>query len=224
MAVTEADIKLLWGRAAGLCSQPGCGTDLTNSSEAGRAYSVGEMAHVIAKSAQGPRGDGEGGDDSYANLILLCPTHHRHIDKAPEGTFPAYLLHKWKSDHETRIRSLGSERRFESIQGLTKAIRALLSKNYATWKALGPSSPAALDDPSSNLHTIWELRRADTVVPNNRAIMNMIKANEDLLSPSQITAFADFCVHATAYEAHVQSPVDAYPTFPKNFNEAFVDE
>lgn len=221
MAISEADIKLLWGRAAGMCSRPGCGVDLTSLPEGRDAYTVGEMAHVIARSASGPRGDGRGGDDTYANLVLLCPTDHRHVDKAPEGEFPAEMLLGWKEAHERRVRSLGSERRFDSVTDLAKAVRSLLLKNRAIWKAFGPISDAATADPGSNAHAIWELRRADTIVPNNRTIMNLVGANEGLLDDEQVTAFADFRVHANAYEMHVDTPVDAYPTFPKNFEEAF---
>lgn len=224
MSISEADIKLLWGRAAGMCSRPGCGIDLTNLPEGRDAYTVGEMAHVIARSAAGPRGDGKGGDDSYSNLILLCPTDHRHVDKAPDGEFTTELLHEWKATHEDRIRSLGSEQQYETSDALAKAVRTLLAKNHAIWKSLGPMSEAASKDPSSNVHTIWELRRADTIVPNNRTITNMIKANEGLLDEAQMAAYAEFCVHAAAYEAHVQSPIDAYPNFPKSFEEVFAHE
>ncbi len=221
LAISEADIKLLWGRAGGMCSRPGCGIDLTSLPEGRDAYTVGEMAHVIARSATGPRGDGKGGDNTYANLVLLCPTDHRHVDKAPEGEFSAEVLLGWKEAHERRVRSLGSERRFDSVANLSKAVRLLLSKNYAIWKAFGPMSDAATADPGSNAFAIWELRRADTIVPNNRTIMNLVEANEGLLDDEQVKAFADFRVHADAYEAHVNTPIDAYPTFPKNFEEAF---
>lgn len=221
MAISELDIKLLWGRAAGMCSRPGCGIDLTNLPEGRQAYTVGEMAHVIARSPGGPRSDGKGGDNSYANLILLCPTDHRHIDKAPAGQFPEEMLHDWKATHERRVRALGSDQRYDDTAGLSKAVRVRLAKNYAVWKNFGPASAAALRDPSSNAHFIWELRRADTIVPNNLSIINVINANEHLLTDEQIAAFAEFCAHANAYEAHVHSPIDSYPTFPKDFEKAF---
>lgn len=223
MAVSEPNIKLLWGRAAGMCSRPGCGVDLTSLPEGRDPYTVGEMAHVIAHSAQGPRGNGKGGDDTYANLILLCPTCHRHVDKAPEGKFTAEELHAWKAEHEERRLSFGSEQRFQSADELAKSVRALLSKNQAIWKNFGPKSEVAERDPGSNAFNIWELRRVDTVVPNNRTIINLIKANEKLLSPTQIDAFAEFCVHASAYEEHIRNPLDFYPTFPKKFEEEFAN-
>jgi hypothetical protein len=161
LAISEADIKILWGRSAGMCSRPGCGADLTSLPEGRSAYTVGEMAHVIARSAKGPRGDSRGGDDTYANLILLCPTDHRHIDKAPEGEFPPDVLYGWKAAHERRIRALGTERKFESAAELAKAVRSLLMKNYSVWNNFGPQSEVAMRDPGSNAHMVWELRRAD---------------------------------------------------------------
>jgi hypothetical protein len=223
VSISEADIKLLWGRAAGFCSRPGCGIDLTRLPEASKAYSVGEMAHVIARSAGGPRGDGTGGGDTYDNLILLCPTDHRDVDKA-EGEFPPELLHEWKRTHEARTRAFGSEQSFQSAEALGKAVRALLAKNHAIWREFGPASNAAQNDPVSNVHALWELRRADRIVPNNRTIMNMVGANESLLTEAQLAAFAEFCVHAESFEVHVHSAIDTYPLFPPSFAEAFSHE
>ncbi|WP_271183643.1 HNH endonuclease, partial [Novosphingobium resinovorum] len=73
-------------------------------SEDGESYLTGEMAHIVARQAEGPRGDGVGGDNSYENLILLCPTCHTRIDKAPND-FPVALLQKWKADHEAWVDS-----------------------------------------------------------------------------------------------------------------------
>jgi 5-methylcytosine-specific restriction endonuclease McrA len=77
--------------------------------EGGRNYDLGQMAHVIAQSPAGPRGNSAGGGDAYDNLILLCPTCHREIDKTPSGVFSGFLLHSWKKEHEERIRNIGLE-------------------------------------------------------------------------------------------------------------------
>lgn len=107
MSITKVDEKLLWGRAAGLCSNPTCRDDLTELVSKG-TYTIGEMAHIIARKEGGARGIEGGGSDSYSNLILLCPTCHKHVDKAPEGTYPEDLLHRWKSEvEELRTVKLG---------------------------------------------------------------------------------------------------------------------
>ena len=221
MAISEKDIKLLWGRAGGRCSKPGCGIDLTKDVDEGLDYVIGEMAHVIARSPDGPRGKADGGTDTYANLILLCPNHHREIDKAPPGTFSAELLNEWKSEHEERIRSVGSAERFEAFGDLAVGVRMLLAENRVTWETLGPTSDLARRNPDSNAHRLWELRRADRIAPNNRKIVNMIRANQHLLDDRQAEAFAAFVNHAEAYEENIYERLDEYPLFPRAFEEAF---
>jgi len=44
----------------------------------------------------------------YVNLILLCPSCHTHVDKAPEE-YPEDLLKKWKKDHEAQVGRQGVE-------------------------------------------------------------------------------------------------------------------
>lgn len=187
----------------------------------GEGFNVGEMAHVIAKKPRGPRGRPEGGDDTYANLILLCPTCHRIIDKAPEGEYPEDQLYRWKTEHEDRIRSVGSERKFQSAPELKLEVAKLLIQNHEQWHELGPKSETARSDPGSNLHVVWELRKLDSIVPNNREIINMIEANDELLSIEDLREFAKFKNHAQSFESHQQEKLDSYPRFPESFEKAF---
>lgn len=221
MTISDNDYKLLWGRAAGICSNPDCREDLTILLEDTRAYNVGEMAHVIARSSAGPRGVPEGGSDTYDNLLLLCPTCHRKVDKAPEGTYPTEILHTWKSEHEASIRRRGGELKFDTNPALKQYVSRLLSENRVLWHQLGPHSEAALSDPGSNLHFVWQLRKLDAIVPNNRKIVNVIEANTSLLNDSEHAVFLVFKIHAQAFEAHQYRRVDTYPLFPKEFEEAF---
>ncbi|NOH51053.1 hypothetical protein F0262_23825 [Vibrio rotiferianus] len=66
---------------------------------------IGEMAHVIAKSASGPRGiNGQVNDNSYENLILLCSIHHTIVDERPDE-YPIESLLKMKNEHESWVAS-----------------------------------------------------------------------------------------------------------------------
>ena len=190
MAISDADIKLLWGRAAGICSNPACREDLTVILEGAQSYNIGEMAHVIAKKPGGPRGKVGGGPDTYVNLILVCPTCHTHIDKAPDQ-YPEDLLRNWKRDHELGVRNIGTQIKFESTVDLKKFVSRILIENGAIWKTFGPQSEAARDA-GSNLYLIWNFRKLGTIIPNNRKIINAVDANVDLVSPEEYEHFVLF--------------------------------
>jgi hypothetical protein len=223
MGISDSDEKILWGRAAGICSKPTCRQDLTVILEGKGSYNIGEMAHVIARNPGGPRGRARGGSDAYANLILLCPTCHRTIDKAPEGEYPEAMLYNWKSEHENSIRSAGRERVFKSLEDLKTFVRPLCLENSTLWSRLGPKSQTAQSDPGSNLHVIWTLRKLDRIIPNNRKIINMIEINQELLDGQALQAFIDFKLHAGAFEANQYDRIDSYPTFPDSFSKIFCE-
>lgn len=220
MAVSDADLKLLWGRAAGTCSNPNCRANLTALAKDGRAYVVGEMAHVIARQPRGPRGDGRGGDDSYENLILLCPTCHTRADKNPDD-HPVELLKSWKEDWEHQVSAFGSERQFADQAEMRTFVSGLLVENHEAWRTLGPRSDVAVFDPGSNAHLLWELRKSDLIIPNNRRIMNALDANRGLLNVDQQRAYAAFRNHAEGFEANQFGRLDFYPLFPEAFEKEF---
>ena len=221
MAIGTVDTKILWGRPGGRCSKPGCDEDLTTLIGSGN-YVVGEMAHVIGSKPTAARGTPEGGADSYDNLILLCPTHHTHIDKAPEGTYTVDMLREWKRSHEAEISNAGKATKFDDFDKLRIVVAKLLAKNKTTFDAFGPKSEVAQSDPSSNAYLVWELRRIDTILPNNRKILNLIDSNEELIEDMPtINAIEKFRVHVESYEKHVYQRLDSYVLFPSEFSEVF---
>jgi len=221
MTISDSDAKILWGRAAGICSNPTCRADLTAVLEQTASYNIGEMAHIIARKPAGPRGAPGGGPDTYANLIRLCPSCHRHIDKSPAGTYPEAMLHEWKRQHEEGIRAAGADRKFSTLEDLKQYVAPLLSENKALWKHFGPQSESALADPGSNVHIAWALRKIDRIVPNNRRILNAVEANRRLLGPRETEAAVAFRIHASAFETNQYRRLDTYPTFPAQFEECF---
>jgi len=221
MTISTIDTKILWGRAGGRCSKPGCGDDLTVLVGTGR-YIVGEMAHVIGSKPTAARGTPEGGEDTYDNLILLCPTHHTHIDKSPEGTYSVELLHEWKKAHEDIISNAGKTVKYDSYGKLQIEIARILITNKLIFDTYGPHSTTAQSDPNSNAYLIWELRRIDRIIPNNQKILNIIDANIDLINDiSAIRAIEKFRLHAESFEKHAYHRMDSYQLFPSEFSEIF---
>lgn len=221
MAISDADYKLLWSRAAGICSNPICRDDLTVMLSPSWGYNVGEMAHIIAHNESGPRGRAGGGSDNYGNLVLLCPTCHTKIDKAPEGQYTESMILNWKSSHEQEIRKAGRNFKFATLEDLKLKISRLLEENKQIWVYFGPKSKYAENDPSSNAVEIWNLRKIGTIVPNNNQIINTLEANFTLLPSNLFSLFLMFKNHALAFELNQHDRLDQYPLFPSKFGEEF---
>ena len=69
-------------------------------------FNIAYIAHIIADSPSGPRGDkilSKQMAIEISNLMLLCDEHHRLIDKEKVTEHPVELLQKYKKNHEERI-------------------------------------------------------------------------------------------------------------------------
>ncbi len=178
---------------------------------------IGEMAHIIAQQPDGPRGQPGGGEDSYENLILLCPTHHTEIDKAPEGIFSVEELKRWKWEHENRISRSFLSPVFDSKKEMGLKIKRLLIQNHRIWKNSGPESQEAASNPLSSHVEIWNLRKLDTIVPNNRKVINIINNNEYLIDVNDLDACYHFVEHAEGFERNCYKRTEGVLRFPVEF-------
>lgn len=140
MAIADRTRKLLWARAHNMCAM--CRKPLTEDSlTAGLPGLVlGEEAHIVARSEEGPRGrDGDRSDvDGYNNLILLCPDDHTRIDAQPE-VYPVEFLQKTKKTHEkwAERRPPEPERiRIEARPGEDDIPLLTLTSGEAVWKLI----------------------------------------------------------------------------------------
>jgi hypothetical protein len=95
MSISPTDRKLLWGKAGNRCAVPACRRVLVaEPTEADPEAIIGEEAHIVARSEDGPRGGLIQRHllDRYDNLILLCPSCHTMIDKQFESWTRGRLL------------------------------------------------------------------------------------------------------------------------------------
>jgi len=99
--MNQRDIKLLWGRAGGVCAR--CRKKLSEDpTRATEAFPLGEQAHIVGEKEDAARGLSPltaDERDGYTNRILLCPTCHTVIDNAP-ADYPVERLHIIKREHE----------------------------------------------------------------------------------------------------------------------------
>ncbi|MEJ2700336.1 MAG: HNH endonuclease signature motif containing protein, partial [Desulfuromonadales bacterium] len=131
MPINERVKRLLWSRSGGYCQNPGCQSDFFTFFENGEISSIEELAHMVARSSDGPRGQGAipiGQRDEYENIILLCPSCHSLVDKNPTQ-FPEALLLQWKAVHEQKIKDVFVAPVFTSRGSLAARIHELLREN-----------------------------------------------------------------------------------------------
>ena len=96
----------LWGKAGGRCQYEGCNDRLWLDELTKAEFNVAYIAHIIADSPAGPRGEvilSERLKTDISNLMLMCDKHHRLIDKENVEGHPVYRLQEMKREHEKRI-------------------------------------------------------------------------------------------------------------------------
>jgi len=89
----------LWLQSGGRCQFQGCNKPLWRDELTQRQMNQAYIAHIIADSPDGPRGDSILSPKlvkDFNNLMLLCPTHHKLVDDNPV-IYPTELLQKYGS-------------------------------------------------------------------------------------------------------------------------------
>ena len=94
----------LFGRSAGRCEFSGCNKPVWRNNLTLTEGNFGEVAHIIAASEDGPRGNEKSADMQieFDNLMLVCQRCHKEIDTNSEK-YSEELLREWKWKHEDRI-------------------------------------------------------------------------------------------------------------------------
>lgn len=96
---------LLYVQAGGRCEFDGCNKYLMRHPLTHKPINLGQMAHIVAFSDDGPRGDADDRPvdiNNAENLMLLCHQCHKLIDDHPEEYSRETLLN-YKKAHKERI-------------------------------------------------------------------------------------------------------------------------
>jgi hypothetical protein len=103
VAIQARELRILFQKSGNRCAFPGCRRVLTaDGSPPDRDVVLGDVAHIVAESINGPRGDSLLSlmeRNRYDNLILLCNLHHQLIDGQPQ-TYTIERLRGMKQEHE----------------------------------------------------------------------------------------------------------------------------
>jgi len=124
--------NLLWAISAGRCQFRGCNKALYIDILTKKKYNQAYIAHIVADSPEGPRGDVIRSPllaNEISNLMLMCDTHHRLIDQEAVAEHTEELLREMKKEHEDRI-------------SITSSIGVEMSSHIVIYRAnIGTNSP-----------------------------------------------------------------------------------
>jgi hypothetical protein len=105
-ASTQREVEAL---AAWRCQFDGCGEDLREHGTSVKHANYGYLAHIIASSADGPRGDstlsGTLANDA-SNIMLLCDKCHRLIDRVDPALYDVNRLREMRDRNICEVKRL----------------------------------------------------------------------------------------------------------------------
>lgn len=105
-------------------------------------------------------------------------------------------------------------------------IKALLAENKIFWDKYGPSSKLAVKNPMSDSVILWEKCKEETIIPNNKKIIEIFQNNQSLFDDNEIRIFELFRVHAFSFENNqiTRQDNEAVTRFPVEFEKMIYEE
>ncbi len=101
----------LWSKAGGRCEFRGCNKPLYEEGLTCAKVNLSNIAHIVASSPNGPRGDEERSPllaRNVSNLMLMCKEHHNDILDKFKDQYNEVELLEMKREHEARIKAATS--------------------------------------------------------------------------------------------------------------------
>lgn len=176
MAISQKDIKLLWGRSGNRCAI--CKKELTQDKKAvTSSFTLGEQAHIVGEQNDAARGKSlltSEERNTYHNLILLCPNDHTEVD-SNEQDWPVEKLYNIKSSHELWVNETLSNTvdqfRIAKQVGITAIIDAAVKycdlENWKSWTSFALST-----------NLVWEAWRPDEIFEFRQKVIAAIWPDE----------------------------------------------
>lgn len=124
--IKAKDIKALFAKSGNLCCFPECNVEMVDKDNC----VMGEIAHIEAYEKNGPRYNEKQTDEernSFENLMLLCPTHHKLIDKK-SSEYSVEYLKRMKKEHEEKFENCLVNFDFDKIFEVNKELNIYLKK------------------------------------------------------------------------------------------------
>ena len=153
-SISEDVKRKLYAESMGRCMNPSCQRELFRKNG-----DIIEKAHILPYC--------ETADNSFENLLILCPNCHKDFDK--NSLFTADEVKEWKKIRENEVNRF-FQRKFETFDELKKEVAPLLLENKTIYENYYLGHNKKLWDK-------FELK----ILVNNRTIKKLFEKNFDLI-------------------------------------------
>jgi hypothetical protein len=193
--------RRIYAESMGRCMNPECKVDLFKESG-----DIMEKAHII------PYCDTK--DNSYENLIILCPNCHTNFDK--NGAFSVEDVKTWKQIRKDEFESFFSKE-YDTFEDLKSEVVPLLLHNQAIFENYYLETKREL----------WDIFEGK-ILSNNRILRSILKHNAKLIqnhsdeSYSNLAIVQKFMLHIDEFEAtRLSKEKIRHVLFPAKINSLF---
>lgn len=183
---TQATRYQLWADSAGYCCNPICQNPLFVDVGMALTTHFGEIAHIIAASPGGPRGDATvpvPNRGERENLVLLCANCHTVVDKTPDS-HPVEMLLAWKEQRRAAVEAALGIAGHTTREQARAAIEPFAHQNRHIHRTIGPDNDYRFD-PNAEEAAMWDREVVATIIPNLHQILRIVDANRELLTDEE---------------------------------------
>lgn len=168
-AISENVERRLYAESMGKCMNPDCQMDLFADDG-----DIMERAHITPYC--------ETADNSFDNLVILCPNCHTNFDKN-HAFSPAEVL-SWKQIRRDEINRLFAKK-YTTFDDLKEVVAPILSENKTIYENYY----------IGNIKSLWDKFEAKLLV-NNRKLKTILQNNSQLIQKHSNKDYSNLeCVH-----------------------------
>jgi hypothetical protein len=184
------DIKLLFARSGNRCAFPKCRAPMAINDTL-----AGEICHIKGVrpgSARHDPGQADVGRHAYANLVLMCPTHHTVIDDDEEA-YTVERLCKIKTAHEAQSAQIPDAEAAAVAEAFIQSVTNIGQSGGLSAHTVNTSTITVQSVPSASHLTLQRQMQAVEhlwqVVRNLSSEFSLVVFVDTILTPSELDAY-----------------------------------
>lgn len=187
MSVRPPVIKRLFAQSGNQCAFPTCTTPIVEGETV-----LGEVCHIAAASAQGPRYDANQTEEQrngFDNLILLCPTHHTVIDADLEA-YTISRLTKMKGNHEKQSKTVPeAEASGGALLIIDNSIRSENQSGGMTAQTVNAGTINISNSSTANDRTLKAVENLWQIILGLKAAFGDVTFVDTILTPDELNKY-----------------------------------